>query len=231
MSNNKKFRKLDSAQLTALRHQLREEIRTFINSDNVVKIGIKGLKVRLINSKKYTINFIHQEIKNMKNETDIAIRRKLRQEIQNKLSDPVVVSGGKKGFTTYLRQKEYPYKMIQEELENVEAFQVHRKWNVSHRARGHKRIMSSSKSAFIGIDIAYIPEQWLAPNENTKYLLVCLNFFTRYLYVEILPSREEIHYINVFVWFHSNLSSDTIYNASLKQRYVCRNDVQKTSVF
>ena len=53
MSNNRKFQKLDSTTLTKLRHQLRQEIKTFIESDNLMKVGIKGLKVRLINSKKY----------------------------------------------------------------------------------------------------------------------------------------------------------------------------------
>ena len=197
MSNNRKFQKLDSTTLTKLRHQLRQEIKTFIESDNLMKVGIKGLKVRLINSKKYPSTFITQEIKYMKNQTDVAIRRKLRQEIQNKLSDPAVVSGGKAGMSKFLRTKNYPIKMIQEELNNTEVFQIHYKGGIKHRRKGHKKIIAS-KRGYIGLDIAYIPKEWLSGNENAKYLLVCIDTFTRFAYIELIASREENDYIPAF---------------------------------
>ena len=78
MSNNQKFKKLDSIRLTASRHQLRQEIKNFIKSNDLMKIGTKGLKIRLINSKKYPSTFITQEIKYLSKEFEIEIRRKLR---------------------------------------------------------------------------------------------------------------------------------------------------------
>ena len=85
-----------------------------------------------------------------------------------------MISGGKAGFTTYLRQKNYPIKMIQEELENLEVFQIHYKGGIKHRRRGHKKIIAS-KRGFVGIDIAYIPKEWLSPNENENiYLFVSI---------------------------------------------------------
>ena len=79
MSNN--FKKLDAAKLTKLRQELRNEIKIFIESDNLMKLGMNSFKVRLLNGKKYPPNFINQEIKNLKNDFDVATRRKLRQEI------------------------------------------------------------------------------------------------------------------------------------------------------
>ena len=198
MSNNQNFKQLDASKLTKLRQELRNKIKIFIESDNLMKLGMNAFKVRLINLKKYPTTFINQEIKFLKHEIDNQIRKRLRTEIQNSLSKPEIVSGGKKSMTTYLRHKNYPLKMIKEELDNVEAFQVHYKGGNKFRRRGHKRIMSSGKSQFVGIDIAYIPKQWLATNENEKYLLVCLNFYSRYIYVELIPTREEISYISAF---------------------------------
>ena len=54
MSNNQNFKQLDASKLTKLRQELRNKIKIFIESDNLMKLGMNAFKVRLINLKKRT---------------------------------------------------------------------------------------------------------------------------------------------------------------------------------
>ena len=127
------------------------------------------------------------------------LRPQLRKDIEEALKISSVASIGKKAVVLRMKQKNYPVWMINEEWKNTEIAQLRSKIDNKKIKKGHKRIIASKKGV-LQIDNLEMPKEWTRRNlnRNNKYIFVCVDTYTRFMYAKPMKNKEANSYTEAF---------------------------------
>jgi hypothetical protein len=126
--------------------------------------------------------------------SDTEIRKDIREAMQN----PKVAGLGHRGIYNKLKYK-YKKDVLMREIKNVDSQQIHHKVN-KKKLKKQMTPIRASDIGFLQIDFAQVPSEWTGGNVNaqTKYLLVVVDIYSRFMWVVPLPSRDSKIYTNAF---------------------------------
>ena len=115
-----------------------------------------------------------------KNKNEI---EKIRKEIQKLMKNPKITS--KTAFRRELRNMGFQRRLVNQQVENIEAFRIHRQENKRLRKRHEQRTIAS-KVGMVVVDIADYPHNH---PKYPNYIFVCVDIFSRYMFA--LPMKEK----------------------------------------